>query len=259
MGINFMPFSNLILKGEITTDYTAALELKMEYLVYGSFYDLTIGNTGTIPCRNVLEIYRKDYLVEQSFDGSLFYGKPDAIFIMMNPGSSEPREFGYKIPKLSADALSDKLLKERLVKTKPDTTQYQVMRIMRAMQWNHVRVLNLSDMREAKSNLFITKIKALDNTIHSIFSSGRKKELEQALNVKYNAPIVCAWGVNSGLLNLANLCLQSIPQNRMVGMPCKVESLYYHPLPSLVSSQMEWLDKMIALLTIENPIAKVGG
>jgi len=73
---------------------------------------------------------------------------PDAIFIMMNPGSSRPLEEVDNV--VSEDNINK--LEISLVPTKPDTTQYQVMRVMHYCNWNHVRVLNISDMRDPKSD-----------------------------------------------------------------------------------------------------------
>jgi len=228
-------------------EYTPAHILKREFVVAGCFYDL-VQKDRTIPCRNVLEIYRFDYASKLDHDGSMFYGRPDAIFIMMNPGSSEPREPGYQIPRLSYKNLSEQLLKQRVVTAKPDTTQYQVMRLMKANGWNHVRVLNLSDIREAKSAAFIKQIKNMDSFIHSIFCPERREELDLALDAKENAPIVCAWGISKDLLPLATLCKRTIPGDRVAGLSCEEPYLYYHPLPSLISKQKEWLKSMMDCL-----------
>lgn len=228
-------------------EYIPAQVLKKGYAVRGSFYDLVLDGQ-TIPCRNVLEIYRIGQGSRQDRDRSMFFGQPDALFILMNPGSSEPREPFYQVPKLTSVELSKHLIGQRMVTAKPDTTQYQVMRIMNGRRWNHVRVLNLSDIREAKSNLFIKKVKSMSSLTHSIFCPERREELSLAINFKEHAPIVCAWGTNKGLLPLANLCQKNIPTSRTVGLPCEETGLYYHPLPSLVSKQKEWLQRMLDCL-----------
>jgi hypothetical protein len=64
---------------------------------------------------------------------------PDAVFIMMNPGSSKPLvEVNNRI-----HARAIHKLPISLVPTRPDTTQYQVMRLMHFLGWRHVRVLNI--------------------------------------------------------------------------------------------------------------------
>jgi len=60
--------------------------------------------------------------------------RPDAVFIMMNPGSSKPLvEVNNHFPATSLNKLAISL-----VPTKPDTTQYQVMRLMHYRWWQHV-------------------------------------------------------------------------------------------------------------------------
>ena len=50
-----------------------------------------------------------------------------------------------------------------LVLTQPDNTQYQVMRVAVACGWSHVRVLNLSDLRDPKSGSFLERVNALED------------------------------------------------------------------------------------------------
>ena len=84
---------------------------------------------------------------------------PDSLVIMMNPGGSEPMKksvenlYTYKNINLLADSLKSG---DDIVKTKPDRTQYQIMRIMEWQQWSHVRVINLSDIRNPKSHKAMT-------------------------------------------------------------------------------------------------------
>ena len=101
---------------------------------------------------------------------------------MMNPGSSYPLEEPIKdLKEISLDFKK----KKNLVLTRPDNTQYQLMRIGVKMGWSHLRVLNLSDLRNAKSKLFLEKVEALSNlnngNIHSIFSESRVYECKNIL------------------------------------------------------------------------------
>ena len=96
---------------------------------------------------------------------------------MMNPGSSRPLvEVNNRI---HARAIYE--LPISLVPTKPDTTQYQVMRLMHFREWRHVRVLNLSDLRSPKSTEFIKLFQRLEAASnfdsHSVFSDARTAEL----------------------------------------------------------------------------------
>uniref|UniRef100_A0A2A4YV15 DUF1643 domain-containing protein n=1 Tax=OCS116 cluster bacterium TaxID=2030921 RepID=A0A2A4YV15_9PROT len=133
------------------TEFIKAADLKLKYAIYGNFYQRKINAETTISGRNILEIVAHDIcpLLAKDIDDML----PDAVMIMMNPGSSQPLEGIEHLKPLSKSAA----VPQNLVVTKPDTTQYQVMRVMHYMQWQHVRVINLSDLREAKSPLFIKK------------------------------------------------------------------------------------------------------
>lgn len=229
-------------------DFLPAKELKNDFVVVGNFYDLEIEPGKVIPCRNVLEIYTKEHYRTLNHDGSLFFGIPDALFIMMNPGSSKPRQKRFVPPVLSEADLSNQLLKQQIVTTKPDTTQYQLMRLMQVINWDHVRILNLSDIRQPKSSKFLKQVKQMDNPIHSIFAPERSIELGCAMrNLKPKAPTVCAWGVNEKLRDLSMLCLQSIPSDRIVGV-YYAEGFYRHPLPSLIQNKIEWLDNITECL-----------
>jgi len=231
----------------LLVEYIYARELKKYFSVYGSFYDLELESKTTIHCRNVLEIYRNTYPALQPDDKKLYCHKPDALFIMMNPGSSKPAQDDCHIDTLSCTDLSEQIFEQCLVPAKPDVTQYQVMRVMMFKQWQHVRVINLSDIREPKSSDFVKQVKNLNNPIHSIFSPDRQNELQKALDLPQRAPIICAWGTNKGLSDLANLCFKSIPDRKIAGIPAG-DCFYYHPLPSLVSKQKEWLSKIMDCL-----------
>src|SRR5208283_821609 len=159
-------------KGQLMVRFIPARELKNEYDVFGHFYSVEVAPRIVVECRSVLEIVEKAQApVKMS---ALSNRKPDAVFIMMNPGSSRPLvEVNNRT---CADAIHE--LQISLVPTKPDTTQYQVMRLMRHCEWEHVRVLNLSDLRCAKSNEFFKQFKRLEQEVsfdsHSIFSARRK-------------------------------------------------------------------------------------
>lgn len=249
--------------------FPSADELKKKFIVYGSFYDLGTP-AGIIPCRNLLEIYERQYHAQAGFtnilpDGGLFnaarpcsvtrlyQGQPDAIFIMMNPGSSEPRQNGY-IPPIFAQATArESISTNSLVIAKPDVTQYQAMKLMASKKWRHIRILNLSDIREPKSPIFIEKATSLSAEagcdIHSIFSPDRRDELSAALVTKKYAPVILAWGRNPKLLPLAEQCLKSLPELKTVGVSDNENPrLYAHPSPTLQSGKDRWLNDILQKL-----------
>jgi len=227
-------------------NFIPASELKKKYDVYGHFYSIEFPFGNRVDCRSVLEIINKTSCPEDI--NSLSEYKPDCIFIMMNPGSSSPMINVENI------VLSSKIkkLKVSYVPTKPDTTQYQVMRIMEIKKWDHIRVLNLSDLRDPKSGSFYSRFNEVESFvnghIHTLFSKARIKELETKMNRKKDAPVVCAWGVSDDLDLLISRCMEQIEcANKIVGL-CKEGNKYYHPLPTLQRDKQEWLYKMSKLL-----------
>jgi hypothetical protein len=173
--------------------------------------------------------------------------KPDAIFIMMNPGSSRPlTEVNNRI---HAKAIHE--LPISLVPTKPDTTQYQVMRIMHYCEWRHVRVLNLSDLRCPKSGVFFKQFKALEDDClfdaHSVFCERRKGELALKLTNHNAIPVIRAWGVSPHLDPLIDRCISKLTTAKTVRGLMKegATNKFFHPLPSLQTEQVLWVDQMV--------------
>lgn len=177
--------------------FIPAERLKSRYAVFGHFYTVELSRRRSALCRSVLEIVEP--AVTPAKLPVLSQREPDAVFIMMNPGSSRPLvEVDNTIP---ADAIGE--LPVSLVPTKPDTTQYQVMRLMHYCQWRHVRVLNLSDLRCTKSTLFFKQFKRLEQDFsfdaHSVFSDRRKGELALKLTRYRSIPVIRAWGLSGEL------------------------------------------------------------
>jgi hypothetical protein len=142
----------------------------------------------------------------------------------------------------------------RLVAARPDTTQYQVMRIMDRMGWNHVRVINLSDIRESRSSVFMDRYRALEDghgyRAHSMFSTERRAELTQALRRKRDAPLVLAWGVHPKLTPLIREALPLLQAaGQCFGMQQQdAKDKYFHPLPMLQTEKVRWVRDLSAQL-----------
>lgn len=68
--------------------FIPAKTLKAKYDVFGYFYSVEVGTKTVVDCRSVLEIVEKTHAPEKT--SVLSNRKPDAVFIMMNPGSSRP-------------------------------------------------------------------------------------------------------------------------------------------------------------------------
>jgi len=226
--------------------FVPAQMLKEKYEILGNFYTVDVAKNCTIECRNVLEIIVKS--IRPADVNEIPRRKPDAVFVMMNPGSSQPLvEVNYRI---SVDQIAD--LNILLVPTKPDTTQYQVMRVMQCFDWKHVRVLNLSDLRCTKSPLFIQQFKRLETEqqfdAHSVFSELRRKELKSQLLKYANLPVVRAWGVSPHLDPLIERCEAALVNVKKVSGLLKegTSNKYLHPLPSLQKQQEDWVNRMVA-------------
>ena len=225
--------------------FIAAKELKDTYGVFGHFYSVEVAPNKVVDCRSVLEIVEKPHAPAKT--AALSSRMPDAVFIMMNPGSSRPLiEVRNHI---HAKAIHE--LPISLVPTKPDTTQYQVMRIMHYCEWHHVRVLNLSDLRCSRSGTFFKQFKQLEEEVpfdsHSIFSSRRKHELALKLTKHSTIPVIRAWGVSEKLDPLIERYTSTITKNKTIRGLLKegTTNKYLHPLPSLQKQKLSWVNRMV--------------
>jgi len=218
--------------------FVSAAELKDEFDVTGHFYRIRLRGRAPVACRSVLEIARR----------GARRAKADAVFVMMNPGSSAP--LAGTEPEIAMRDIG--ALPVAMVPAKPDTTQYQLMRVMRSQGWNRVRVLNISDLREPSSAVFVERFGALEPRYpaHSVFAPARAAELAAKLERKRGAPIVCAWGVSAALDPLIARCLAALDGQGLVGLrkPDTADK-YFHPLPPVQSGQRQWVTQMCALLT----------
>ena len=226
-------------------EFIPAGELKHKFGVFGHFYSVQIAPKRVVECRSVLEIVESDHAPKET--AALSNRRPDAIFIMMNPGSSRPLvEVNNHI---HSDAIHE--LPISLVPTKPDTTQYQVMRVMHYCNWRHVRVLNLSDLRCSKSVEFFKQFKQLEEVAsfdsHSVFSNRRKNELVLKLINHDAIPVIHAWGVSAKLDPLIERCLSRITQHKVTRGLIKegTTNKFLHPLPSLQTQKLLWVNRMV--------------
>lgn len=207
-----------------------AAALKSRFEVTGRFYSSPCGHR----CRDELNIRQM---------GTAATAAADAVFIMMNPGSSAPLD--------GEDAV--KIEHAVHVPARPDTTQYQVMRLMGFYDWRSVRVLNLSDLRTPKSDELLGVIHVYErhegHDGHSIFSPRRASELQHALRRRTGSPVVVAWGVAARLRPLAERALNALSSSRVAGL-AKVHGgwAYRHPLPQTHASQIAWRTEMVSVL-----------
>jgi hypothetical protein len=225
--------------------FIPADKLKQSYGVFGHFFTVELASKEIVECRSVLEIASKDHIPTDHSELSAL--RPDAVFIMMNPGSSRPLvEVNNRIR-----VRAIRKLQVSLVPTKPDTTQYQVMRLMHFLGWRHVRVLNLSDLRCSKSAEFFKLFQRLEDESkfesHSVFSDARMDELSLKLPTSRKMPLVLAWGLSKKLNPLIDRCMSRLPRksNLMGLLEQDTTSKYRHPLPSLQKAQRQWVDMIV--------------
>jgi len=223
-------------------EFIYAENLKQEFDVYGHFYNLKLSDT-VLKCRSLLEIKRKG-LSESN-------GMPDTIVIMMNPGSSIPLDKEYT-PKTFSKTEYNNLKEKEIIPTRPDNAQYQIMRLMQLNNWNFVRVLNLSDLRNGNSGNFqidFNSAKALDDSNpHCITSINRRKELLASLKSKSNS-IIVAWGSLTILKNSAEEILKM--DNKIIGIVNRELPYFRYPSPYLKTQKLDWLLEMQSMLNNE--------
>jgi hypothetical protein len=115
-------------------------------------------------------------------------------------------------------------------------------------------VINLSDLRESKQQLFTQKIQKFNtinkNRIHSIFSPFRNNEREVAFCIKDNSPVIIAWGTEKFLLDLASnakntLTIEKIKYVTGIPVDDTNELLYFHASPYLKEHKMRWLTNIL--------------
>ena len=219
-------------------EFVYADELKTLFEVVGHFYDLRISGT-IFRCRSSLDIFFKG----TSYPSDIL---PDAVVVMMNPGSSRPLDRAY-IPKVvHANEISGPWEKE-IIPTRPDNAQYQIMRIMLLQGWKHVRVINLSDLRNGNSGAFsrvFEQASLLDKTNpHCITHPGRRSELRKSIKTKDDGPVIAAWGSVEVLRDSAN-CIIDIAGN-LIGMKSDDSPWYAYASPYMKTHKTVWLRNII--------------
>lgn len=231
-------------------DFIYAAELKKKFTCYGHFYEWVFMGGERAHCRSVLEIV--DSTLSQENPAELSLKAPDVVVVMMNPGSSHPKDIAHKDQPIEYAPPSEPMRKE-LVLTQPDNTQYQIMRIAMAKGWKHMRVLNLSDLRDPKSGHFLQKYETFAGLMgghtHSIFCAERRAECTHALQRSSRTPILLGWGQMVGLVPLAEQCLKRIQNEPTCAVPSDIHPLLNaHPSPMLQAKKLEWLDQMLGAL-----------
>ncbi len=225
-------------------EFIYADELKKKFDVTGYFYELDLNNI-IFKCRNRLDIKSKEYIESTA---------PDIIVVMMNPGSSKPKNTDYIEHRCSVSNI-DSLIGQEMVETKPDNTQYQIMRVMLEKGWNYATVINLSDLRNGNSGEFskVFDTMSINNLSHpdSLFSDLREQELDFLLNNYESDIILIGWGNLKNQEEFMKKAFSKLKEYNLVGVKSdNCEYCYSHPSPQKQEQKVQWLRNIIELLTI---------
>ena len=194
--------------------------------------------------RRFLEIKKKTIDIKEN----------DLSMIMMNPGSSKPKNIIDENDIKSWDGYLDKF-----VEAQPDETQIQIMKIMENCKFNYAKIINLSDIRIAKSDFFYLMLeKCLSGNCllgncskkydHSIFSEKNRRFLENYLSAK--SIFILAWGVDKILNDLSKQALTVLEEmygkniKKIGNRHEKIKNGYYHPFPPRESEQIKWFNEI---------------
>lgn len=214
--------------------FQSAKELETIFSTEAVFYKLET-NKEIHLCRSVAAIRR----IGSETEGI------DAVFVLLNPGKSLPVDGEDAIPYLTGEV--DIL---PMLPATPDNTMFQLMRLMERMEWNHVQIINLTDLRTGKFSEYLECQKLMGthrDSRHSIFSFDRYHELLD--RVEGADHIIAGWGTKSQITpaaDEANTILWEIAEVK--GLRYRQHPLYYHPFPWLQSKCVMWLDDMEAQL-----------
>ena len=227
-------------------EFVYADVLKARYRVFGEYYRLDIGPQRLL-CRRRVEIVT----AELDMTGS----QPDAVLILMNPGNIRLVDAEVEIPVVPSDRLDELETLNALHALKPDNTQYQLMRLMRLMGWYRLRLINLSDVCDANSQSFASRLSQLlvdhPGLPHSILDPQRQAEWRFLMGTTSDGALgtpvpIAAWGSNSALEAQALECLERIPN--LLGLPLDTPWFRFAS-PYRKDQKLAWLEGMHQLLT----------
>ena len=206
--------------------------LAKKFIVYGLFHEW---NGQDFNKRAVLEILRSDTPASNALPHDFLQRRPDVCVVMMNPGSSAPLPgFGQAQDE------------GRLIPAKPDRVQHQIMRLMAMMDWQHARIVNLADIRAAKSaDLYRLMESGADaRQLGCLFDGQSYVRPEQVVT----APrVLCAWGLDKRLAPWAQPAQHWLESHQLNIYGVRVDTLahpaYRYPKPvGNWSAAREWLE-----------------
>lgn len=224
-------------------EFIYADALKQRFHVFGHYYDLQIDEQA-FPCRSVADVLSIELNADESTT-------PDAVVIMMNPGSSKPADETFQPQTYSLKSLISSRRKKQYTQIKPDNTQYQMMRLMLKNNWKHLRIVNLSDLREGNSGTFAQIFKQFElidaDHTHSVLHPKRQKQLLQ--DCKHAKAVILAWGSNAVQKHHAQACLDLFKKHKIkfIGLPLEAP-WYRFASPYRKDQKLDWLKSVSKLV-----------
>ncbi len=195
----------------------------------GLFYDWR-PDRADFAKRAILEIFRDGLAAPEALS------IPDVVVVMMNPGSSAPLA-GYGQPEFAGQR----------VPAKPDAVQYQVMRLMAAAGWQHARVVNLADVRAAKSADLYALIEqgASRTDLGAMFANASCVPTAAAVTARR---VICAWGMDKRLAPFAREAQAWLDAHGLEPLGLRAEAgfpAYRYPKPvGNWNMAVEWLARL---------------
>lgn len=224
-------------------EFEYADSLKQDFTVQGEFYRLSLRDEEPLICRRRVEISLRS---EAGINT-----QPDAVAVLMNPGSIRLLETNQArhFPLLD-NPTHWPLRNTNLRLLKPDNTQYQMMRLMRQMNWKRLRLINLSDLCDANSDSFARLYRELNGDSeaealpHSLLHSSRNKELKRLLKADH---LILAWGSNPVQQADAEAFLKLVKRRKPMGLALE-HPWYRFASPYRKDQKVSWLREITALL-----------
>ncbi len=227
----------------IEIEFEYAESLKNDFEVKGEFYRLDRGEKEALVCRRRVEICLKNSAGKST--------QPDAVAVLMNPGSirfAAPTE-EVSLPQIT-NAARLPMRDTHLKSLKPDNTQYQLMRLMRQMGWERLRLINLSDLCDANSDSFARLYRELnddsqaDAIPHSLLHLSRANELKRLLKADH---LILAWGSNPVQQADAEAFLKLTKRRKPIGLALDYP-WYRFASPYRKDQKLSWLKEITTLL-----------
>lgn len=216
-------------------EFIKADKLKNKYIVEGRFYVLKSKKT-TTKCRSLLTITDTNPKNDKKL-----------LVVMLNPGSSRPFDSEYKETEVLTTKIKD-LATISLTKAKPDTTQYQIMRVMKEFNYSFANIINLYDIIESKSNLLFDNAKKgdLENEA-SIFSDTRLNELNSYFTA--DTSVILAWGNTKTIKEIEKIAIDKVLKlSKKIFYVRGNNNIINHPSPLNHNLKIKWLENIFDVL-----------